>query len=629
MKLITKTAVVALALALLASCEKPKLHSEYWGGVDEMEMPPDEKPDAPGVPESAPDAVEYSSLHDPLSNAGQFFIPESNLQPEVYWYMTYSDYPHRNEPNSTGDVNTGLQNYLLMQSVSGIVNRACAAGKVNVGIWTEQSGTGYDMERADFGRQLPNHQTAVDLATKTYGKYEGYDVTVRQLFTGYVLTDLMNNPESAIAATVASHVYDAIIVDVRDEQFFIRNGYTLKCDCTKMSTRDAWNTFKDKCNNEALVLMPVNTGELRDFVIQNGLFLFNLNKKYNTTSGGQNGALLEEILEWLKPHSQVIGWEQGVGEHVFVEPVSKHGHLLLAADWSYNMGITSRHYSDRQSSTLAKVINPRTIDYGVKANYLGFFLTDGDNYQWIITDNFVSNYYSLLSAKEVNMAFELGGQSLTQLAPTRLQYILSHQPSAECTIMETFGGGYYYVDLFATAGKAATNREESIKVLAERTAAHMRQHGIKVLHVMAGNFASANTQQVLQAIVDANDQLEGITAVCRDPYDAAHGQVYWFTNKQGYDIPCITASYKMWSGFNTPESLAKTIVKENQTSQSFNTIAVHAWSTWNNLKASDAVSLCALNLPENFKCISMQELIWRLRMQERPEQTLQYLTTIK
>ncbi len=629
MKILKTTFFAALALPLLLCCEKDKPHSVFWGGVEEMEMPSEQKPDAPGIPESAPDAVEYSSLHDQLHNAGQFFIPESDLQPEVFWYMTYTDYPHRDEPNSNGDVNSGLQNYLLMQSVAGLVNRACAQGKTSVGIWTEQSGTGYDMERADFGRQIPNHQSAVDLATKTYGKVDGYDVTVRTLFSGYVLTDLMNNPESAIAATVASHVYNAIIVDVRDEEFFIRSGYTKKYDCTRMSTRDAWDAFKDKCDNSALVLMPVNTGENRDFVIQNGLFLVNLNKKYNTTAGGQNFTLLEEILEWLKPHSQVIGWEQGVGEHVFVEPISRHGHLMLAADWSYNMGVTSRHYSDRQGAALAKSINPRTIDYNAKANYLGFFLTDGDNYQWLITDNFVTNYYSQLSAKEVKMAFELGGQSLTQLAPTRLQYILSRQPSAECTIMETFGGGYYYADLFSTAGKAAQDRDAGIKLLAERTAAHMRQHGIKVLHVMAGDFTSAKARQVLQAFVDANDQLEGITAVCRDPYDAAHGKVFWFTNRQGYDIPCITASYKMWSGFNTPESMAKTIVKENQTSLSFNTIAVHAWSTWNGLKASDAVAQCAQNLPENFKCISMQELIWRLRMQERPEQTLQYLSTIK
>ena len=627
MKYLLKLIASATLLSALACCHKAPAVTEYWGGVGEKQMP-DEEPVSPSVPDSNPDAVAYADLHDPVHNAGQFFIPEDNLQPEVFWYMKYTDYAHKEIPNSDGGPDTGLQNFLLMQSIAGLVNRACVQGKTNVGVWIEQGGTGYDMERVDFGHQISSHQSAVDLATKTYGKIDGHDVTVRDLFEGYVLTDLMNNPESGIAAAVASHVYNSIIVDVRDEAFFIRNGYTKKCDCTRMTTAQAWEQFKDKCNNEALVMMPVTTGEMREYVIQHGLFLFNLNKKYSTTSGGQNLALLEEILEWLKPHSQIIGWEQGIGEHVFVDPVSRHGHMMLASDWTYNMGAMSRHYSDRQSNTLARSINPRTIDYDKKANYLGFFLTDGDNYQWIITDGFVSDYYSLLSAKNVKMAFEMGSQSLTQIAPTRFKYLIERQPSAECTIMETFGGGYYYIDEFCTQGLSAADREAGLKLVAERTAAHMRQHGIKILHVMAGDFTSANARQMLQAFVDANDQLEGITAVKRDPYDGDHGKIYWFTNKNGYDIPCVTASYK-WAGFNTPASLAKTIQKENQTSQSFNTVVVHAWSTWGGLRASDAVQQCAANLPENFVCVSMQELIWRIRYQERKEQTLEYLKSIK
>ncbi|MBP5505812.1 MAG: hypothetical protein J6X89_06905 [Bacteroidales bacterium] len=627
MRLPSIIAIIALAV-LPVSCVEAVPHSEYWGGVDQMEFPPEEKPDSPSVPESNPDAVAYADLHDAVHDAGQFFLPEDDLRPEVYWYMTYTDYPNRETPNLDGSENTGLQNYLLMQSIAGLVNRACAAGRTKVGIWTEQSGTGYDMERSDYGYQITSHQSAVELATKTYGKWEGYDVTVRDLFDGYVLTDVVHNQESAIAAVASSSVYNAIIVDVRDEAFFIRNGYTKKFDCTTMTTAQAFAQFKDRLSNDALVMMPTNTGELRDYAIQHGLFLFNYNKRYNI-SGSNNAALFEEILEWLQPHSQVIGWEQGVGEGVFVDPVSKHGHMLVAADWSYNMGITSRHYKDRQSETLARVINPRTIDYDKKSNYLGFFLTDGDNYQWIITDNFVSNYYSLLSSKDVKIAFEMGTQSLTQLAPTRLGYLLGRQPSAECTIMETFGGGYYYIDNYCTAGKAANNRAEGLKVAAERAAAHMRQHGIKILHVMGGDFSSPKAQEMLQAFVDANDQLEGITAVQRDPYDGAGGKIYWFTNKKGYDIPCVTARYMLWNGVNNPTSLATTIQKENQTSQSFSTIAVHAWSEFDGSKAADSVKKCADAMAENFTCVSMQELIWRIRMAERPEQTREYLKTIK
>ena len=103
--------------------------------------------------------------------------------------------------------------------------------------------------------------------------------------------------------------------------------------------------------------------------------------------------------------------------------------------------------------------------------------------------------------------------------------------------METFGGGYYFIDTYSTQGTAASNRNANIKRAAERAAAHMRQHGIKVLHVMARSFSDQRGLDMLQAFVDANDQLEGITGVEYSPYTGGQGRIYWFTNKAGYDIP--------------------------------------------------------------------------------------------
>ncbi len=58
------------------------------------------------------------------------------------------------------------------------------------------------------------------------------------------------------------------------------------------------------------------------------------------------------------------------------------------------------------------------------------------------------------------------------------------------------------------------------------------------------------------------------------PYNGGHGNIMWFANKEGYDIPVISAG-------------------------------------------------------DSFKAVSVQELIWRIRMKERKEQTLKYLKTIK
>ena len=71
------------------------------------------------------------------------------------------------------------------------------------------------------------------------------------------------------------------------------------------------------------------------------------------------------------------------------------------------------------------------------------------------------------------------------------------------------GGGYYYVDNYSENGDRAKN----LKVVAERLSAHMRQHRVKLLGVMAMNVKSEAAKEAFQAYVDANDQLEGIVAL--------------------------------------------------------------------------------------------------------------------
>ena len=305
---------------------------------------------------------------------------------------------------------------------------------------------------------------------------------------------------------------------------------------------------------------------------------------------------------------------------------------MLAADWSFNMALTSRNYKTRQSTALAKTINPRSINYAKKGHYVSNFLTDGDNYQFIITNNFINNYYCLRSATAASTAFEMGLQSLTQLAPTRLEYLLEKQPGPECTVMETFGGGYFYIDTYSTEGRSASSRAANIKIVAERTAAHMRQHGIKVLHVVSeGDIASDQSRERLQAFVDANDQLEGITAIQGNPYTGGGGKIIWLTNKAGYDIPCISTKYMLWASLGlTPSSVANTMNRQIPSEgESFTTVVLHAWSEFDGNRSSDAAQLLMNGLDSKYKVVSVQELIWRLRMSERPEQTAKYLATIK
>jgi hypothetical protein len=49
-----------------------------------------------------------------------------------------------------------------------------------------------------------------------------------------------------------------------------------------------------------------------------------------------------------------------------------------------------------------------------------------------------------------------------------------------------------------------------------------------------------------QIYVDELEDIAGIVAVQYAPYHGGLGDVYWFKNKKGIEIPVVTATYTLW-----------------------------------------------------------------------------------
>lgn len=588
----------------------------------------------------------YLEQYDPFMDQGQYWHPEMRAKPKKYWgCVEIIPVGSRNDLGWTEKIR-GLQYHLLCQSLAGLANRAVEQGRSEVGVWLhDHSGKEpYKVSKQaldNMGIKEQGLQSGLELARNDYGPDNGVALQLKGLFDGYVLTDVENNPESNIVASVASHVYNSIIVDVRDKEYYEEVGYEMTYDATDKTTQDAWNEFKDKCNNKALVVMPVQTGELREFAIKNNLFVLNLNKEYANPSAGQNMALFEEVLSWLAPNSPVYGWEQGVGEDQFVDKVSQSGNIMIPSDWSYNTSLTSILYKERQAG-MAKVLNPQFIDFEEEGKkYVSYYLSDGDNVQWMMGEFDKSEYYTHPEANEMKMAFGLPVDNLSMMAPAMMQSLFDRQ-GPKTSLVQTFGGGYTYAD---NLGETA-NRTESLAYLSEATASHMRQHRVKVLALIAKDVRSEQALEAYQAYVDANDQLEGIIVTQYTPYAAGEGEIMWVTNSKGYDIPVVTIKYSLWNFGDhnneregTPTYIANKLNSES-TDNPFSLISVHAWSRFADIgdandelaenAGSDVVGpgvakLNADKLDEDFKVVSVEELIWRIRMQYRPEQTTKWL----
>ena len=258
-------------------------------------------------------------------------------------------------------------------------------------------------------------------------------------------------------------------------------------------------------------------------------------------------------------------------------------------------------------------------------------------------NGFVENYYTDPKVDEVHMNFGITASNICQIAPAQFDKIMSLQ-GRNTTLIESFGGGYWYSDDFGADGDRGT----LLKSLAAKVASHMRQHRIKILEQIAHDPASPAAMETYQAFVDANDQLEGIVAIQYAPsYAGGAGEILWVTNKRGYDIPVVTVRYSIWNfpdgnrqRDGSPAYVARRLNEEPADSK-FSAVIVHAWSAFTDtdastdetaecapggtLRGASAAALCNRRLAADYEDVSMQELIWRIRMEYRPEQTERYL----
>lgn len=571
----------------------------------------------------------YEKLYDQPKDEGQYWLPDMSIAPKNYYVCTGADLNDFGRYDiGKKELLEGLQYANMCGSLAGLANRAVHQGKKESAVWLDGIGHSFELCKQELS----------DMGVVEELQSDGFSILKSKVFAdiikGYVLTDVVKNPESSAVAAVASHVHNAIIVDVRDSAIYNKEGLSLVYDATKKTTEDSWKEFKDKCNNGALILMPSKTNDLKDFAIANNLFVINVKN-----NEGNNWDLLNEVLDWLKPCSPVYGWED-FDEHSFVQPVNEKGHMLICNNFSMNMSLTSLKYREKQSSLLVNVFNPKNIDYSTNDsyNYISYYLSDGDNLQWIF-HSWYNQWFKHPQSENMKVAYGIPSTNLDMVAPAVYKNIVNNQKE-ENTLVENCGGGYIYIDAFATK----KDRSSYLLDLSQKVAANMRQHRLKILGLFTNDARSEKAKEGYRSFIEANDQLEGIIVVQYAPYNGGHGDVFWYKNAKDINIPVITVRYTIWNfGYNeiggqgTPAFISNKIQSE---AHDFNLVDIHAWSSFcdigtsndllgesarGNVFGAGAAALCQERLSQKYKHVSLQEFIWRLRMKYKPEETREIL----
>jgi len=279
----------------------------------------------------------------------------------------------------------------------------------------------------------------------------------------------------------------------------------------------------------------------------------------------------------MTPQSALFGW--GTDEHSLVATASQHAINVHAADWASNIStltnfnippITqSTHGTDTQT-----IANRHTVC---------FTMTDGDNMQWLLGDFMGSNqWYGNPNRGNNNIGWTIS-PALAEVAPTVLRYFYQHATPKDYFIAAASGLGYIYPDDYPQPAL------DSNCSLLNR---FMAKADLNILNILGNSSAS---QYMIPYLNQSN--VDAIFYYDYSNYSGLNGQITCVNGK-----PVIGGRFNLWSGFETPASLAAALnaqAKNPYSQKGYSLIPVHVWS--NNV---DSVNKCISLLDSTVRVVA-------------------------
>ena len=513
----------------------------------------------------------------------------------------------------------------LIASLSGLVAKAQKEGEVDELVWIE-SGAEY----VKWYSVLMNR-----IGAEERGKFDVLALLDRykdqNIIEGYILysqeTDGSWREDIDLSLTIAASyagVENAIIIDEALESAIKERGYSLILDAREISRNDYFKDLKDKKNRDLIVTMTPTQFNNIDFAIAN-----------NAMVSYGSDEVTDKIMQWLNPMSPVVGWNAGA-EDLHTRMASQYGLFNTASDHANNLILLS---TGAKSAEYEKVntLDPKELDFDKEGNFHSFVMSDGDNMQWTI-GNFIDNqnYWGNSTHGDFPMGFTSCPVNLSLMAPDVLDELCQTQPE-NTSVIEYGPGGYQYPDIF---GIKRENREEIQRKFAQQINSNMQQTGATVLGFITIDLDSEDAIDAYKIYAEEIDNLTGMLGVQYFPYHGGAGKIIWVKNKEGLDIPVVTARYSLWKGLNYDDrggdvnKIANAINKDVEgESGVMDWTVVHAWSNFED-PSNSSETASGLNpvkwtideMDDEINIVSPEELLWRIRMNYNPEQTKNILS---
>jgi hypothetical protein len=536
---------------------------------------------------------------------------------------------------------------MLVQSVAGLAAKAVNQGRGDELVWVNNGGG--DLERW-YARLLADHP---GLATP--GVFEPWALVDRYagrgLIKGYILyradqSQGENNADrpgldcSVNVATSLAGLLDGILVDEALEPQAQAHGLKLLLDVRGKTQLWCFQTYRNQFNRRLLCLQDPRAPHVRDLAIAHQVF----------TAYGSN-APVRPALAWLEPLSPILGWNCG-DEFENTDLSTGYGDLQTATDWCLNLPVLM---AGTETNILPRAagFDPRTMDWNDSRSAVSFIDTDGDNVQWL-EGNFFGHASYWGNPERGTIPFGWSGcfDHLAQLCPEAVEYAMTSRTTNDWFV--EWGGGYYYPDHFA---RDRTNRWDLLAQHARRTWDWMKKTNTRLIGFNFTQCDSPDARRACEVFARQTDGLLAILAFQYSAYEAGAGRTFWVQDRNGLDVPVITARYSIWEHANhrpragTPAKVAREIRQTVGTAgpgqlPRYDWVIDHVWSYFKPAPGTDEdaenmpqenaeskggvrgyapVTWCAERLPAGIRVVSPDELVWRIRMQHDPVQTKQLI----
>lgn len=522
--------------------------------------------------------------------------------------------------------------HMLAQSLAGLAARAVNAGLFDEMVWIDLGNPEYDRWYRGAVSRLNLAESGSADVWALAGRYHGAGIV-----NGYVLYDA--GSPAVNAATVAAGALGGILVERQLQHRADALGLSCLLDSRGLDDAWAFERFKDSLSRTLVLAQDPAKPHARAMAIAHGLMVL-----YG------DGPTTTAVYRWLEPLSAVIGWNAGE-EGDFVQHLSRHGHIMVASDWSLNLELLCAASQADVPAKPLRAIEPVRLAPDDSAPCVSFVMSDGDNLQWMMGAFFNQQRFWASSAMGTFPAgFTTCLADLSQACPDAVGLLADTQPPETSVLM--FGGGYFYPDLFASV-YPAEQRRKLLARHARRVGWHMRRTGCRTLLFIAMELDTPAALEAYDIFAREIEELAGMFVMKYSPYEGGEGRIFWTRSARGEAIPVVSCSYSLWANLpfprsGTPGEIAGQInaaVAESHFGgvERCEWVVIHAWSVFqdqasrdpqaaehaapgpvgtamesdNGLAGLAAAGQCVSLLDKAVRVVSPEELVWRIRARRR------------